>query len=114
MRLIESVYIDKTYGGILEGCLDLNKLIDRRRKFLEKMYGNHVPFFFLEQEQSLQSKSWCHSILLCDDNLTQNNNEPDAHGSHLIVTYFAPTPLFDVNFDISNDDWNRYAKNFYY
>jgi hypothetical protein len=121
MKTIDHLYSYKTYSGCLEGLPDPEHVYDGIRKQIEKLWGSREIHFIppatktiqmnmawhIEQKEMLPR--WTHIIWA-----TGPEQDPENHGSELVIVWFTDTPIFNANDIVESVDWKNLAKDFQY
>jgi hypothetical protein len=118
---VDSFYMDRTYGGMLEGRPDaaLNeRLVAGSTELVERLWGKGRPVHVIppasdyrDPEHPLLPGHRCVAWLDCFHPV----HDEEEHGSHLFVVWFQNEGCFSsdaVEFMLRGLDWKALAKDF--
>lgn len=105
---IDSIHIERTYGGVMEGRPSYDYIEKSARSKLERLFGTERPVLVLEPKGKDRLPRYQHICWLTGPALQ------DGHGSHLFVICWLDEPCSDVNVFLSKFQWAEKAQDFEY
>jgi hypothetical protein len=114
---LDSYYVWKTYGGLLEGKPNktINETVLRDATSVHKRWWPNVPFLMLDSQIDIERELPGVSVAALFLSYTPAKDS-DAHGSHLVVCCFqaASCPILDERNEtyLKKLDWEKLAADF--